>query len=425
MYKSKYNYFFLREDLTWGVFNTLSGSLTVLENCEKKAYDNLPNSDIREITPFVNQLNKLGILHNEEYDEEAVVNVSRYRRMFADKAAYLRILTTTECNARCSYCYENDYKKYSMTLETADQVIKYILDMPFLEKFYIHWFGGEPLANIKVIDRIMDAIYDKLNNKGTKVFVYFTSNGSLITKEIVYKSKNCWHVTWYQITIDALGDEYDLIKNYKNKKYNFNLVINNIGQLLTEGIQVLLRINFLPDETERVKSVVNFLIEKFKGFYSQGLIKFFPAPIFNSSSIPNEKVEVLPSHICNLYETNTFIKNLGLLRDYEPFDLSFIRGQCYACHHKSFVIDPKGKLFKCILAINNANASVGTVMDGFKANREYFKWVNPNLPQKCNQCVLLPICQGGCRAGAFGYMDHCCNYIFQELDKILEYKLQP
>ena len=102
--------------------------------------------------------------------------------------------------------------------KTASAVIKHILKLPKMEKFYIHWFGGEPLLNTIVIDKVMDAVYDRLKSNGTRVYVYFTSNGSMLDKEVCHKAKKLWHANYFQITIDDIGKKYDEIKNYINKK---------------------------------------------------------------------------------------------------------------------------------------------------------------------------------------------------------------
>ena len=422
-YKSNYNYFFLRNDNTLGVFNTLNGSLVVLNEQKKLEFDQMPDSNIKINTEFKEKLVKLGILRENSFDEKAVVNSSRFRRAYIDKSVYLRILTTTDCNARCPYCYESGVNKRTMSKETAEQVIKFILDRPRLEKFYIHWFGGEPLMNVSIIDIIMDGVYDKLSSVGTEVSVYFTSNGSLLNRQLVKRAKEKWHTTWFQITIDDLNDEYNKIKKYVNKNHNFNIVIDNIDMLLQEGIMVNIRINYFPDEVEKVKKVIVFLKEKFSSYYSKKLVNISPAPIFNI--IDDKREESIKSSVCcNVFEPNVFLEQLGLKNSSDLFDLSFKGGQCFACHQGSFIIDPLGNLFKCTITINDEKTKVGTIFDGFEANREYFKWVNPILPEECNECKFLPICQGGCRAGYLGYIDYCCNRVIPELDKILEYKIQ-
>ena len=54
------------------------------------------------------------------------------------------ILTTTACNARCFYCHEAGIPHMSMSLETADDILYYILKHGTSD-IHIMWYGGEPL----------------------------------------------------------------------------------------------------------------------------------------------------------------------------------------------------------------------------------------------------------------------------------------
>ena len=82
-----------------------------------------------------------------------------------------------------------------------------------------------------------------------------------------------------------------------------------------------------------------------------------------------------------------------------------------------------GNLFKCSLTLNDSKACIGSVKNGIIPNTEYFKWVNAELPEKCYKCLFLPLCQGGCKAGYLGYVEHHCNNLISELNEYLEYKI--
>ena len=52
------------------------------------------------------------------------------------------ILTTTDCNARCFYCYEKGRPRRPMTDETALRTAQYIIDHCERQKVSLSWFGG-------------------------------------------------------------------------------------------------------------------------------------------------------------------------------------------------------------------------------------------------------------------------------------------
>ena len=67
------------------------------------------------------------------------------------------ILTTTKCNAKCFYCHEAGIPKMSMSSKVADDVLDYILKHGS-SKIHVMWYGGEPLINMQIIDRISEGL---------------------------------------------------------------------------------------------------------------------------------------------------------------------------------------------------------------------------------------------------------------------------
>ncbi len=418
-HKSIFNYIYEKSKNNWVFYNTFTGSIVLIDEKLKQKFDNLNDKEIENNDEFINDLINQGFLVDNNHDEKKLVDASRIRRAFGEKSSYLRILTTTACNARCPYCYEKGFKTETMDDKTASAVIKYILKLPKMEKFYIHWFGGEPLLNIKVIDRVMETVYDKLKANGTRVFVYFTSNGSMLDKEVCHKAKKLWHASYFQITIDDIGKKYDEIKNYINKKYNYNKVIQNIKYLLNEKIQVILRINYYPKEVGKVKNIIDILSNEFGDVCKNGLLIFDPAPIFDSNNASCSNCE----KVYNMSVPAQYLIEKGFLNEEDAINLKFKGGQCYACHQGSFVVAPNGNLYKCTVTMKDKNAVVGNIFDGVDRNNYYFKWVNPSLPEKCNNCVFLPLCQGGCRAGELGYLSVFCKRNLSEVKSMVNYKI--
>lgn len=418
-HKSIYNFIYKKSSNHWFFYNTLYGSIVILNDEYKKKYDEL-DKNICNDNEFVNSLITQKFLISNDYDEKKIVDASRYRRAYGEKSAYIRILTTTSCNARCSYCYEKGFKTEFMNMNTAEAIVKFILKMPKMEKIYIHWFGGEPLLNIKVIDFIMKSVYSKLKKRGTDVFVYFTSNGSLLNEKLCEKARVEWHANYFQITIDDIGEKYNKIKNYINKSYNYERVINNIDYLLQNEIKVILRINYKPFEVEKVKKIIEVLSNRFIHYCKDNLLIFDPAPIFetqiklNCSNCQNKY---------NMFEPAKFLYEKNLLSASNAFDLNVKGGQCYACHQGSFVISPNGDLYKCTVAMKDEKSKVGSVYTGIDRNKTYFDWVNPKLTKKCDKCVFLPICQGGCKAGELGFLNVKCKRNLSEIKNILNYKV--
>ena len=73
--------------------------------------------------------------------------------------------------------------------------------------------------------------------------------------------------------------------------------------------------------------------------------------------------------------------------------------------------------------MKDEKSKVGSVYTGIDRNKTYFDWVNPKLTKKCDKCVFLPICQGGCKAGELGFLNVKCKRNLSEIKNILNYKV--
>ena len=73
-------------------------------------------------------------------------------------------------------------------------------------------------------------------------------------------------------------------------------------------------------------------------------------------------------------------------------------GGCGSLFIKSYIIDPLGDIFKCMLTIGNKVEKIGNVMVPLEYSYNYIKWLSwdPLSYDKCKNCQFLPVCMGGC-----------------------------
>lgn len=171
------------------------------------------------------------------------------------------ILTTTDCNARCFYCYEKGYKKYPMSEETADKTAAFIKENCGGEKVHISWFGGEPLYNSKVIDRICR----QMHNAGVKYQSSMVSNGYLFDDEMIEKALNIWNLKSVQITLDGTEEIYNRSKAFIYRDGSaYKKVLSNIERLLDAKISVVIRMNMDLKNAEDLLKLTEELAKRFQ-----------------------------------------------------------------------------------------------------------------------------------------------------------------
>lgn len=306
---------------------------------------NLEMEEIGDIDKYA-YLYKYYFLVPEEFDETSAIDRIRKTLQIPIDDLYLNhpssftILTTSRCNARCFYCYENPLKrKHHMTQDTAEKIAKYILDVS-LGNVTLHWFGGEPLFNYQVIDTIT-----RILRQNKKDFVCsFTSNGYMFNKEMAEKAKNVWNTTNVQITLDGTKDVYNKTKNYiyKDDSNPYRTVLNNIARLLNLGITVTIRLNLDLYNSEDLKNLIKELYNRFRNHPKLGIYCW---PIFEENGY-NRTEEQREQLYKELEELENVLKTYNYFKG-NMMGESVRYAQCMADNGKSVLITQDGDLGTC------------------------------------------------------------------------------
>lgn len=397
------------------VFNTLTSSVIRMD---KDVYyhvfvlNEIPDDDTCKI------LVDMGYLVDESLNEDFRLMMYRRKYIYADRGLTSAVIAvTTECNARCYYCYENGIKREPMDTETVDGIIDFLDKNSKSRKLVVQWFGGEPLCAVNIIDRIAIG----LKQRGIELSSLITTNGFHINQEILYKAKTIWNIKRFQIPLDALGKEYNRIKNYVNVNSQdnpFNLIIKNIHLILDEGFHVNIRTNFNPENIEPTRDVLNFLATEFKGEK-----KFFayPEPI-TGIGMPSVVDTNFTGQIHPYLDLLLEARKLGFLCPTLLMEDNYLEGGealsgiklnsrptgCYATLRNTIAIDSKGVLYKCHRLLGRGNKySCGDVFKGIVYNDNYKKFCDDTPCYKeCDKCALMPLCHGGCKVKKELYGGH-------------------
>lgn len=291
------------------------------------------------------------------------------------------IFTTTDCNARCYYCFENGIKKIPMDTKVADDIADFLIEHGNM--YYISWFGGEPLYNSEVIDIITDKL--RKNN------IYFVSdivtNGYLLDKFSINKLKYRWNLGSAQVTLDGFENTYNDVKNYiyKDDKSPFYKIIDNIFYLSNNGIKTTIRFNVSPSNIDDLYKVVDVITssEKFNSSLGMYASKLLREP---DSTDEIEKVMCEAEVALNRY----ILSKIGLISDKKFFAYPD-NNYCLADSGNSYVINPYGEIGRCehytfehqVYSIYNPIVNVNG-LDYFTKHRY--------LEDTCKNCQIFPNC---------------------------------
>ena len=246
------------------------------------------------------------------------------------------ILTTTGCNARCFYCYEQGTKPVTMTAETASKVVRYIVAHRGDEEVKISWFGGEPLVNVKVIDQICT----ELREQGVPFRSSMISNGYLFDDDKVQRAKDLWQLQRVQITLDGTEQTYNRVKDYVYRGVNaFERVLNNIGMLTADGIRVSIRLNVDKHNIDEMAQLVELLHRRF-GINEH--LSVYSHELFGERT-PKDNAVLFAQRM----QLQQQIAAYGYKGRRKRLQKDIKQNHCMADNDGSIVIAPDGHLGKC------------------------------------------------------------------------------
>ena len=354
------------------LYNTATGSIVVLDG-EEDLQDSF--EELREMKDYVPL----------DFDEIAWVDELRRTRGATSQKQSIHsftILTTTDCNARCFYCYEKGLSPKNMSDDTARDVAAYIISVSSNSPVDLHWFGGEPLYN----QRVIDIICKRLTEKGIEYHSTMISNGLLFSDSNIRKAKETWKMKRVQITLDGTKTVYQKAKAYKDSTGDeFDRVIGNIRKLSEAGIHVSIRLNQDFYNTEDLLELVQYLSEIFKSDKHISAYNNWLYSEKNENDLLHEKEK--QEQFKRLQER---ILDLGLYSN-PTLKKRMKFSHCMADHDSAVLITPNGEIGRCEHYANQH--LVGSIYEQSFDEVEMARWKETYpATAKCLDCPLYPQC---------------------------------
>ena len=293
------------------------------------------------------------------------------------------IFTTTDCNARCFYCYEMGRSRIPMTAETAHAVAAYIAKVCDGQEVRLNWFGGEPLYNQTVID----VITTDLRQNGVTFSSSMVSNGYYLDEKTVRRAVDDWKLKKIQITLDGTRDVYNRTKAFIDADENpFERVLRHIGLALDAGIRINVRLNMDARNAEDLSNLVDLLAERFGG---REKFSVYAAQIqdFHGSrrSFGSEQ-----EAIARMTALQDKIARLGLTRPEKAFSRKMTLSSCMADNDAAEVLLPDGRTGKC--EHFSETEITGSIFDDARDEQLLSDWKQHIVHPECADCALYPRC---------------------------------
>lgn len=377
------------------IYNMASDSIVIFDDKEVMGLFSEKISNLKVSDDVFRCLVDQGIIIPDNLDEDLRLSIVRQNQITnPDKELKIAINTTYGCNARCDYCFECNADHSKMSYETADIVADYIckaIDEDTLVTY--RWFGGEPLLACDIIDRIINRVNEYFSYK-VKYRSVILSNGTVYDEEILHKMYNKWHAYEFHVTLDGEKDIHNKKKNFVKKDFDgYTRVIGLIKNLLENDIIVACRINIDKNNIDSLSSI----LRAFENYDRKDLLNIYAAPV-------RRHTKESESYCFDYSEYNEVFDNIfgvlyehGLLADIDFFAPKRKVTCCSTRATNEIVVDTKGNLYKCMQTATSDQYAVGTCRNGLEYNSELAKWLIPQTPEECKECIYMPICQAGCK----------------------------
>jgi radical SAM protein with 4Fe4S-binding SPASM domain len=358
--------------LNYVVKYPISGGELIL-NTLTRGFVFIPTAELYSDSTIQYLINHWYMVEQDFNDDKLFKQYNSFCKLITPTIKYITsyvIFTTTECNARCFYCFEKGTTRMSMSLRTAGDVAQYIIRHCGGNKVTIKWFGGEPLYNVDVIDSIINTLHQ--NNIKFKSLM--TSNGYLFNKELITKAVNVWNLCSCMITLDGTEKVYNRIKSYIYKGTNpFKIVLDNIKNLINNKIFVTIRLNVHSENMDDLFSLLDLLNNE---FLDKKYLFIDPHPIYNCTGTKRDETVIVRNMIydCTLALTKR-IKELGF-HNKASLNNRIVTNKCMADSNHGIGILPDGGICKC-------EHFEGTVIGSI-----YSKEINTDILNKCKERVL-------------------------------------
>lgn len=238
------------------LYHNMTKALLLLTPEEAEIYKSHPT----DLPQLVEQWFLVPQSHDDRLLSRQIRNVAKMLKTKSDAITSYTILTTTDCNARCFYCYEMGRLRVPMSRETALQTADYIINHCQGKKVSLHWFGGEPLYNKPIITQICQHLKDA----DIEYISRMTSNGYLFDDDTIKEAKDLWNLTKVQITLDGTEKIYNRSKAFIYQGVNaYRRVIDNIHRLQDANIRLYIRLNIDMHNANNLSELVDELHREF------------------------------------------------------------------------------------------------------------------------------------------------------------------
>lgn len=317
----------------------------------------------------------------------------------------LILQVTQRCNFSCRYCHdaqpgcastidgESDMS-WNIAKQSIDFLIEHSQDSEIIN---IYFYGGEPLLNFDIIQRVVEYTEERLSSKC--IIYRITTNGSLLTRDMatffyLYRFK-------IAISLDGPKQRQNWHRKYVNGDDTFDIVWKNVqmlrsiyGDYFNEDI-VFLPVRFEDEDKKFVldffysydigKDQIFFLNANTSGVdYSSGVLHTENTVVGYNMEVlldPDDEQKLMDDFVTKLENKHAVGKNWHHA------------GPCVPGLYKLFV-NTNGSFYPCERISNHSDICIGNVYSGIDVERAVaLTNIGKLTENECINCWAMRFCR--------------------------------
>lgn len=321
-----------------------------------------------------------------------------------------------KCNLHCTYCYEPESAKYGpspvqMDLETARASVDFLFQRAGKSReVNVIFFGGEALLNFKLMRQIVAYAEEKGQASGKQVDFSLTTNGTLLTDEIIDFFQA--HRFGLTISIDGPKDLHDKRRSFLTahgeRKGSYEVILPRVRRLFARytARPVVARVTLTKGTAEIVR-IYEHLTDL--GFFEVG---FAPVTAKSGAAYGLEPADL--RHVLDGFrELGARYVDRALRNQYTGFsNLSTLLTDIHQGTNKLFPcgaglglldVDGNGDVYLCHRFPGTEEHNYGNVKEGLRYDRlnEFIHGAHIGQKPVCQTCWIRGLCGGGCYHEAY------------------------
>lgn len=355
------------------------------------------------------------ILVPVDYDEVSYLEKIKHLAFKGPSVRVMVLHLTDYCNLHCNYCFiegniPENYRRMDMSREVIEKAIdkfgRMIADRPFPKAPSIVFYGGEPLANWKIMKYGLKYLRREQNEGRipAKINKVLITNGTLISSEIAESLME--YEVMVSVSIDGPKEIHDRNRVFRNGCGSFEKAMAGFKVLEESGVKPTVSCVLSKDSLEHSSEIIHWLLGdlgiKALGFNHVSIVPnvstYDPAYEAAFGDVLIQGQEVIQSSYPEVYERRMNHKINAFL------DRKIIIADCTGCGEQMSV-SPDGQIGICQGYMGSRKTFGNSVFDfAYDPSQDpvFIEWSQRsplNMPQ-CYNCPALATCGGGCPRNA-------------------------